>query len=389
MQIFVLGMHRSGTSALARTLGLLGCHAGEPADFPAADAANPRGYWERRDVWRLNEDLLATLGTTWDGAASFAPGELLEALPAADLAAYTERAREVVGALDRAAGGRPWVVKDPRLCLLLPIWRRVVERPVCVLIERSPLSIARSLRARDRFPLALGIALWERYLRSALTASSGLPRLRVRYEDLIDRPRATAGRLRHELEALDGSDRSALSEPAPGALEAFLDPALERHRREPEAESDLLTPPQRQLLDALTLDPLSDGGELSLGARDLLDRHAERSRQEIARRVEIETLHARLALSHVNALSERAAFEAELARVKESAEAERSARLEWERNAAQAIAAEREARERAEAYAGEVAELARTLQEKIAQDVATFDLEHAERLRLEAALAAR
>lgn len=387
MQIFVLGMHRSGTSALARTLGLLGCHAGEPADFPAADAANPRGYWERRDIWRLNEDLLATLGTSWDGAAGFSPGELLEALSAADLAAYTERAREVTGALDRAAGGRPWVVKDPRLCLLLPIWRRVLKRPVCVLIERSPLSIARSLAARDGFPLALGIALWERYLRSALAASAGLPRLRVRYEDLIDRPRATAGRLRSELEALGGTN---LSEPAAGALEAFLDPALERHQREPEVESDLLTPPQRALFDALSREPLDDdGGELSLGARDLLERHAEQSRWHLARRAEIETLHARLALTHESALSERAAFEAELARVTESAETERSARLERERNAAQAIAAEREARERAEAYAGEVEELARALQEKIAQDVATFNLEHAERLRLEAALAGR
>ncbi|HEV7669797.1 MAG TPA: sulfotransferase [Thermoanaerobaculia bacterium] len=347
MQIFVLGMHRSGTSALARTLALLGCHAGEASDFPAADDANPRGYWERRDVWRLDEDLLQALGAAWDEVGHLNPELFLSALRAADLATFERRAREIVAGLDD--GGRPWVVKDPRLCLLFPLWRRVLEKPVCVLIERSPLSVARSLAARDGFPLALGLALWERHLRSALLASAGLPRLLVRYEDLIDRPRETAGRLRLDLEALGVTGGRGLSEPAAGALEAFLEPTLERHPREPEVEADLLTPPQRALLDSLHADPLpEDPGPLSFGARDLLERHTADSRQRATRRAELEDLYARLAETSANAA---------------------------------------EARERAEATARDLTEQARTLQEKIAQDSAAFALEHAERLRLEAVLA--
>ncbi len=360
MQIFVLGMHRSGTSALARTLGLLGCHAGDSGDFPAADGANPRGYWERRDVWRLDEDLLSELGATWDGVTSVDPERFVAALPPADLARVEGRARDIVTGLDAAAAGRPWVIKDPRLCLLFPLWRRVALAPVCVLVERSPYSVARSLSARDDSSLAFGIALWEHYQRSALTVSAGLPRLRVRYEDLVDRPRETARWLRQELERIAaeaGEPAGAFVEPPTGALEAFLDPSLERHPRAPEIERELLTPPQRALLDALRDDPLPDhGGELSTGARDLLERHGAYSRDRDLRRVELEGLYALVA--------------------------------ETSRNAATAIASEREARERAEATAVAAAEQARALQNKIAQDSSSFEMEHAERLRLEAVLAA-
>lgn len=373
MQIFVLGMHRSGTSALARTLALLGCYAGDSGDFPAADAANPRGYWERRDVWRLDEDLLQALGAAWDEAGHLNPELLLSALPTADLEGFERRAREIVASLDAAAAGRPWAVKDPRLCLTFPLWRRVLVAPICVIVERSPLSVARSLAARDGFPLALGLALWERHLRSALASSTGLPRLFVRYEDLVDRPRETAGRLRRELQALG---TVGLSEPEEGALEGFLDPALERHPREPEVEADLLNTQQRALLDALRAGLPEEAGALSLGARDLLERHAAANREDLARRAEVEDLYARLSEMAANGERERQAFEAE-----------RATRREGERQAAQALAAEREARERAEANVREITEQARALQEKIAQDSAAFALEHAERLRLEAALA--
>lgn len=374
MQIFVLGMHRSGTSALARTLALLGCRAGGPDDFPEADEANPRGYWERRDVWRLDEDLLEALGAAWDEVGHLNPDLLLSALPAADLALFERRAREIVAGLDGAEGaGRPWVVKDPRLCLTFPLWQKVLSAPVCVIIERSPLSVARSLAARDGFPLALGIALWERYVRSALAVSVGLPRFLVRYEDLVDRPRETATRLREELEK---RGVSGLAEPAGGTLEAFLDPALERHPREPEVEAELLNPAQRALADALSETLPLTAGTLSLGARDLLERHAAANRRRAARRAEIEDLYARLAENAEGAERERAAFEAE-----------RALRGIGDREAALALVAEHEARERAEAAARELTEQALRLQEKIAHDSAAFNLEHAERLRLEEALA--
>ncbi len=384
MQISVLGMHRSGTSALARTLGLLGCRAGDPEDFPAADEANPKGYWERRDLWRLDEDLLAALGGAWDEVAHLDPESFASRLDEAGAEPFERRAREIVAALDSA--GRPWVVKDPRLCLTFPLWRRALEAPIAVVIWRSPLSVARSLDTRDGFPWVLGMALWERYVRSALAGTRETPRLLVRYEDLIDRPRETARRLREDLESLGVR---GLSDPADGELEAFLDPALERQEREPDLEAVLLNLGQERLVRSLERGDPDPEEPLSAAARDLLEHHAVANRRELALRSEVERLHALLAETTRNGERERLEFEQEVSRASEGAQQERRAREDVERQAAEALSAEREARKIAEETARESIAQASALQEKIARDSEAFALEHAERLRLEAVLAER
>ena len=62
--LFVLGMHRSGTSALTGLLHRLGVVLGEHL-LPASED-NPRGYWENADIVAVHERLMASLGWTWD-----------------------------------------------------------------------------------------------------------------------------------------------------------------------------------------------------------------------------------------------------------------------------------------------------------------------------------
>src|SRR5579862_2834876 len=62
--IVVLGMHRSGTSALAGMLHGLGVALGPR--LMAATADNPRGYWEHIDVVAVHHQLLAALGGAWN-----------------------------------------------------------------------------------------------------------------------------------------------------------------------------------------------------------------------------------------------------------------------------------------------------------------------------------
>jgi hypothetical protein len=62
--ICVLGMHRSGTSAITRTLNLLGLCLG-PAEHllrPASD--NPKGFWEHERLVSINKEILARLGAS-------------------------------------------------------------------------------------------------------------------------------------------------------------------------------------------------------------------------------------------------------------------------------------------------------------------------------------
>ena len=56
--LLVLGMHRSGTSALTRALGLMG--AALPKTLIAADQNNPAGYWEPRSINGIDNKLLET-----------------------------------------------------------------------------------------------------------------------------------------------------------------------------------------------------------------------------------------------------------------------------------------------------------------------------------------
>lgn len=264
-QVVVLGMHRSGTSALTGLLQLMGLWAGEEGDFPLADAHNEAGYWEHRGVWSIDEAILQALGGSWSEVADLD----LSRLDAAVRNRLKQRAREIVRDLDQQGS---WVIKDPRLCLLFPFWREILERPFCVLIHREPLPVARSLAARDGFPIPYGIALWEKYTLEALASTRGLPRVLISHRELLADPEATLRQLHQHL-VLHRPELARFQVPTVEEIGAVLDPALVHHAHEPGIERTYLTPPQLDLLDAL-----ADGSALDLdsvpplspGARDLL-----------------------------------------------------------------------------------------------------------------------
>jgi hypothetical protein len=179
--VFIVGMHRSGTSAAARMVNLLGVPIGDPADLIEADpASNPTGHWESRPLAELNDRLLANLGGSWSDPPDLAPGWAAEP-PVAKMA---DEARE---AFWSAYSNRPWAWKDPRLCLTLPFWRSVLRtRAAAVLVVRHPLEVARSLEARNSLDVEHALALWETYNRRAIEGLSGLPVFVTTYESLLE-----------------------------------------------------------------------------------------------------------------------------------------------------------------------------------------------------------
>ena len=61
--IFVLGMGRSGTSAITRVLSL--CGGSLPSRLLGANEGNPTGHWEPLDGLNLNEAFLRRFGSNW------------------------------------------------------------------------------------------------------------------------------------------------------------------------------------------------------------------------------------------------------------------------------------------------------------------------------------
>lgn len=241
MQIFVLGMHRSGTSAIARILNLMGVYFGGEHVSTGRSDQNVKGFWERRDVRDLNDDMLFGARCDWDCVADFD----LDEVPGETKSAYVEAAADIVLNMD---AHRPWFIKEPRLCLLFPIWRQALENPFCIHVLRNPLEIAHSLRTRNGIPIRVGLALWEIYSLHAVNASAGLPRVFVSFEDLMENASAVVERLHAMLVEQGGY---GLRVPTADELSQFLDDALYRHRKTERSLRSVATAHQLQLYEAL------------------------------------------------------------------------------------------------------------------------------------------
>ena len=220
MQIVVLGMHRSGTSVVARLLNLMGAYFGAENTSTGASEENEKGFWERIDVRSLNDSILHNANCDWDRIADFNT----ESIAPVFLDAYQRSAAEIILNLD---AHRPWFIKEPRLCVLFPVWRHVLEMPFCVHVIRNPVEVAQSLKVRNGIPIKAGLALWEVYNKRAIAASSTLPRHFLSYADLLASPHDVAEGLRNALASHCGY---AFRVPTRMELEAFVDQKLYRQR---------------------------------------------------------------------------------------------------------------------------------------------------------------
>src|SRR5262249_26846747 len=105
--VVVLGMHRSGTSALAGIIAKLA--ARPPRTLMPADPMNLRGYWESDIIYRIHTRLLVALHSEWDSPAPLPADWWLS-----DTAQRFED--ELVDAVRQEFGEAPlFVVKDPRM----------------------------------------------------------------------------------------------------------------------------------------------------------------------------------------------------------------------------------------------------------------------------------
>jgi hypothetical protein len=172
-------MHRSGTSALSGILRLLGFDSG--ADLLGPNEFNPTGYWENRSIVGLNERILSHLGASWSEVFL-----LPYHLDRTDLRAVFEaEARDL---LDKAIAGKAtWVLKDPRISVLIDFWLPYLcERNVSFIhVIRHPVAVANSLARRDGFPEERGLLLWFLQNLNAEFFTRGLNRCFINYEDCL------------------------------------------------------------------------------------------------------------------------------------------------------------------------------------------------------------
>ncbi len=194
--VVVLGMHRSGTSLMSALLCTAGLAA--PKHLMQGDSSNETGHWEPARLYRLSDELLDELGSRWDSTLSLPPSLLRS--PAAH--AYQERFAQLLR--DEYPDARPFCLKEPRGCRLLPLWAPVFEREGIaasyVVIARNPLEVAESLKARDGMHWSESLLLWLRYTLEAELHTRGKPRVFVTYDQLMTDWRAVLARVGSELD---------------------------------------------------------------------------------------------------------------------------------------------------------------------------------------------
>jgi hypothetical protein len=193
MGVLVLGMHRSGTSALAGALETMGLEAGPPDDLMEGDEGNPQGYFELRSIASLNDEILSHYRGRWDSPPVLAPG--WEHDDAAK--AFADRARDT---LAEVYSSTSYVLKDPRISLLLPLWRQVTDAGTCaIVIVREPLEVAASLTRRNALPTYSGLALWAAYNRTLLRDIEGMRVHVCSYTELVNDPATVLSHVRDSL----------------------------------------------------------------------------------------------------------------------------------------------------------------------------------------------
>ncbi len=179
--ICILGMHRSGTSAISRIVSLLGVQLGPPGALLEPQLDNPKGYWEHSRIVQINDEILSRFGGMWNVPPAFVEG-WAQGPMVADL---REEARRMLAT--EFAGEPLWGWKDPRTCLTLPFWREVAGPMRYIIVVRNPAEVLASLAHRDGMSAETAEGLWLAYTHAALSHTTGQPpRMVVFFEDVLD-----------------------------------------------------------------------------------------------------------------------------------------------------------------------------------------------------------
>jgi hypothetical protein len=211
--ILITGMHRTGTSMVAKALHLAGLYLGREPDLIEAAPDNPSGFYEHAAFVRLDDDLLAATGGAWDHPPQAPP----LAVDDPRVEQFAERARQLVSELGIVPH---WGWKDPRASLTIRFWLDLVSDLRVILCVRHPLEVALSLKRRNNTSYAHGLSLWHTYYETVL-GEVPADRLLVSQYDAILRDRAA------ELARLLAfANLSAADDADPGAA---LDRGLRHH----------------------------------------------------------------------------------------------------------------------------------------------------------------
>jgi len=289
--IFVLGMHRSGTSLVARILTELGVHIGGSDELLSTDKSNLGGYNELKDAVELNKKFEQVNRVDWRTLPTI--GEI------ADVTGVDDYAQGIAAIAEACRERKIKAIKDPRISLLFPYWRanfKSVEAIICV---RRPAAVAQSLAKRNNLPESYTYALWESYTLGALRNTRRVSRALVTYESLLASP---VEQIKALVSAIPSLKKMKITKAAIKAAAATVIKDLDHSES---ADAVLLEPEHvRRLYDQLV------GGDMSVSDKDGTGRFS----LEMIRR---EALHQNAKATIASLKGQKETSEARMARLED------------------------------------------------------------------------
>ncbi len=196
--VVIAGMHRSGTSALTRVLNIVGCDL--PKTVMGENEFNRTGHWESDELVVLNDAILKSAGSNWYDWTSF-NHDWYKSLKGEE---FLWRAQEKFS--QEYGDSALSVMKDPRICRILPFWQRTfdslgIETRIVIPI-RNPYEVATSLARRDGFEVSYGLLLWLRHILDAEYSTRGKKRVFTNFDSLMHDWAATIDKIGHGLDII-------------------------------------------------------------------------------------------------------------------------------------------------------------------------------------------
>ena len=217
--ILVLGMHRSGTSAMSAILKIAGIYNNVTTNV---SPDNPKGFFEWHRGMEINSKIFRLFRSEWDDPRPRPYNEKKQG----KVGKFKE---EIIQAIEDDFNSQDiFAVKDPRISVLLPIYLDIFIsmsiEPLLIMMERPDEEIHLSLEKRNNFSKKKSFALCRKYKGAVYDNLSRCRNIIVNFDDLIKDPVGVSKRIVKEFDLPLAIDENKARE-----MLEFIDPELKHH----------------------------------------------------------------------------------------------------------------------------------------------------------------
>lgn len=193
--LLVLGMHRSGTSALTGSIVKLGLKT--PFQLMPATDDNPKGYWESVKLVQVHDRIFGSAGLEWYDTFTF-PREWHSSREKQQFHDELDSFLE-----DNLQKDALIAIKDPRISRIATLWTDLLDsrnamKGILISVRRVE-EVSASLLNRDQLPIPMGHLLWLRYMLDAEFNTRNTARSFIDYEQLLKDPKHTLSKAANDL----------------------------------------------------------------------------------------------------------------------------------------------------------------------------------------------